>query len=530
MLRNAVPAPSAPRASIPRTSPGSRPTSPPPPRSPSSPTARRSAGSHEFERRPHAYPKLWRHHAAQEQADRDHRARGRARGSRGWRATAAASPPSGSSRRRSSCSRRIPRSTPPPSVGSRPPTGSCGSSAASRRATPAPPATRASSRTAATRPGRTCGRSPGLRRLRGGEAGASAVAARRARRRPDREAARWTGLPEGIAVAVGNVDAHVTAPAAQAIEPGHMLAVMGTSTCHVMNGDHLAEVPGMCGVVDGGITPGLFGYEAGQSGVGDIFGWFVERQVPAGYTPRRERRGHQTSHRHLSELAARRQVRAARPGRARLAQRQPLRARRPRAQRRARRRDARHASRGHLPRARSRRPRSEPARSSTRFERGDVPVRELTVAGGLLKNPLVMQIYADVLRRPLHVDRVGRRPCARLGDARGGGGRASRGHRGRIGGDGQGAARRATCPNDGRGGRLRPSCTTHYTTLHDYFGGGPDDARAPPAPTREAALERRQIAAPPAPSSSASSTRSSRSTGSSAGRAGTCRRGCRARS
>ena len=51
---------------------------------------------------------------------------------------------------------------------------------------------------------------------------------------------------------------------------------MGTSTCHVMNGDALAEVPGMCGVVDGGITAGAWGYEAGQSGVGDIFGWYVD--------------------------------------------------------------------------------------------------------------------------------------------------------------------------------------------------------------------------------------------------------------
>src|SRR5690349_18779788 len=97
------------------------------------------------------------------------------------------------------------------------------------------------------------------------------------------EAAAWTGLPEGIAVAVGNVDAHVTAPAARAVEPGQMLAIMGTSTCHVMNGPHLAEVPGMCGVVDGGIVDGLWGYEAGQSGVGDIFAWYVKNQVPARY-------------------------------------------------------------------------------------------------------------------------------------------------------------------------------------------------------------------------------------------------------
>ena len=105
------------------------------------------------------------------------------------------------------------------------------------------------------------------------------------------QAAGWTGLPEGIAVAVGNVDAHVTAPAAQAIEPGQMLAVMGTSTCHVMNGDVLAEVPGMCGVVDGGIVPGLWGYEAGQSGVGDIFGWFVEQSVPPAYHEEARERG-----------------------------------------------------------------------------------------------------------------------------------------------------------------------------------------------------------------------------------------------
>src|SRR3954447_7880775 len=90
------------------------------------------------------------------------------------------------------------------------------------------------------------------------------------------QAAEWTGLLQGIAVAVGNVDAHVTAPAARAVEPGQVLMVMGTSTCHVMNHDALAEIPGMCGVVDGGITPGLWGYEAGQSGVGDIFGWFAE--------------------------------------------------------------------------------------------------------------------------------------------------------------------------------------------------------------------------------------------------------------
>src|SRR6185437_6879435 len=116
-------------------------------------------------------------------------------------------------------------------------------------------------------------------------------------------AALRCSLPEGIAVSVGNVDAHVTAPAARSIEPGHMLAVMGTSTCHVMNGEVLADVPGMCGVVEGGITPGLLGYEAGQSGVGDIFAWFVEQQLPGRYAEEAARRG-LDPHEYLSELAA----------------------------------------------------------------------------------------------------------------------------------------------------------------------------------------------------------------------------------
>ena len=97
------------------------------------------------------------------------------------------------------------------------------------------------------------------------------------------QASSWTGLPEDIAVAVANVDAHVAVPAANAVQPGQMVLIMGTSTCHIMNGETLAEVPGMCGVVDGGVSPGMFGYEAGQSGVGDIFGWFVKNGVPPEY-------------------------------------------------------------------------------------------------------------------------------------------------------------------------------------------------------------------------------------------------------
>jgi len=105
------------------------------------------------------------------------------------------------------------------------------------------------------------------------------------------EAADWTGLPPGIAVAVANVDAHVTVPAAQVVQPGQMVMVMGTSTCHMLLGNELREVPGMCGVVEDGIIPGFYGYEAGQSGVGDIFAWFVDNAVPPEYHSAAEKAG-----------------------------------------------------------------------------------------------------------------------------------------------------------------------------------------------------------------------------------------------
>ncbi len=95
--------------------------------------------------------------------------------------------------------------------------------------------------------------------------------------------AEATGLRPGIAVAVANVDAHVTPPAVKITEPGSMVMIMGTSTCHMLIGTELQEVDGMCGVVDGGIIPGYYGYEAGQSGVGDIFAWFVNNAVPQEY-------------------------------------------------------------------------------------------------------------------------------------------------------------------------------------------------------------------------------------------------------
>ena len=95
--------------------------------------------------------------------------------------------------------------------------------------------------------------------------------------------ANLTGLCPGTAVAVANVDAHVTVPAVKVTGSRTMVAIMGTSTCHMLIGDHLQAVEGMCGVVQGGIVPGVYGYEAGQSCVGDGLGWFVEHAVPEIY-------------------------------------------------------------------------------------------------------------------------------------------------------------------------------------------------------------------------------------------------------
>ncbi|MEE9188412.1 MAG: ribulokinase, partial [Anaerolineales bacterium] len=105
------------------------------------------------------------------------------------------------------------------------------------------------------------------------------------------EAARWSGLNEGTAVAVANVDAHVSVPAAAVVDVGQMVIIMGTSNCHMVLGNEERIVPGMCGYVEDGIIPGFFGYEAGQSCVGDHFAWFVENCVPAAYMQEAGERG-----------------------------------------------------------------------------------------------------------------------------------------------------------------------------------------------------------------------------------------------
>ena len=88
------------------------------------------------------------------------------------------------------------------------------------------------------------------------------------------EAAKRYGLQAGIPVAAGNIDAQVCLPAAGVDGAGKLLAIIGTSTCHIVLGEKALPVPGMSGVVMDGVLPGLAAYEAGQSCVGDSFHWF----------------------------------------------------------------------------------------------------------------------------------------------------------------------------------------------------------------------------------------------------------------
>ncbi|MGO3884889.1 MAG: ribulokinase [Mycetocola sp.] len=276
------------------------------------------------------------------------------------------------------------------------------------------------------------------------------------------EAAAWTGLPEGIAVAVGNVDAHVTAPAAKAVEPGQMVAIMGTSTCHVMSSDRLVEVPGMCGVVDGGIIAGLYGYEAGQSGVGDIFGWFINRHVPKSYVDEAERLG-RSVHEHLTELAYAEPVGA--HGLVAL--------------------DWQSGNRSVLVdhdlsglilgQTLLTRPEQEyrSLLEATAFAASGVPVREFIVAGGLLKNRQLMQTYSDVLRMPISV--IGSDQGPALGSAIHAAVAAGEYSDIRAAADAMGSLHSAAYTPDETNADTYDLLFAEYRRLHDYFGRGENE-------------------------------------------------------
>ena len=228
------------------------------------------------------------------------------------------------------------------------------------------------------------------------------------------EAAAWTGLNPGTAVAVANVDAHVTLPATGEVAPGTFVMIMGTSTCDILVGSELREAEGMCGVVDGGVLPGMYGYEAGQSGVGDIFAWFVKHNVSPEYVQKAKDAG-KDLHAYLSDEAA-----AQRPGESGLLAL-----------------DWHNGNRSVLVDAElsglvvgltlATRPPElyrallEATAYSKRliietFEKSGVPVTKVIAAGGLPgKNPLMMQLYADVLDREIFIIRSEQGPA--LGSA-----------------------------------------------------------------------------------------------------------------
>jgi L-ribulokinase len=300
-------------------------------------------------------------------------------------------------------------------------------------------------------------------------------------------AAQWTGLPAGIAVAVGNVDAHVTPPAAQAIAPGQMVAIMGTSTCHVMNCTDLTEVPGMCGVVDGGITAGLWGYEAGQSGVGDIFAWFAEHCAGEDYAELAKQRG-------MSLLDLLTERAAAQPAGA-----HGLVAL-----------DWLNGNRSVLvdtqlsgaivgltlatSAADIYRALLESTAFGTRviidtFENAGLPVGELVVAGGLMRNELLMQIYADVTRRPLSL--MGELQGPALGSAIHAAVAAGAYPDVPAAAAAMGRKQAGAYITDPASAAIYDQLYAEYVRLHDYFGRGGNDAMRRLRALRDAVLAAR---------------------------------------
>jgi len=226
------------------------------------------------------------------------------------------------------------------------------------------------------------------------------------------EVAKKVGLPAGVPVAVGAFDAHMGAVGA-GIKPGTLVKIIGTSTCDMMvapisDTQPLADIPGVCGIVPGSIIPGMYGIEAGQSAVGDIFNWFAAHLTPPEYA-----RG--DAHENLSRAAAH-----LKPGESGLVALdwnngnrtvlvdplltgllvgQTL-----------------HTTAPEIYRALIEATAFGALTIIRRIEEYGVKVKEVVNCGGIAeKNPLLMQIYADALGRPMKVS--GRSQTCALGAA-----------------------------------------------------------------------------------------------------------------
>ncbi|MBO5878961.1 MAG: ribulokinase [Clostridia bacterium] len=100
-----------------------------------------------------------------------------------------------------------------------------------------------------------------------------------------------TGLCEGTQVALAMIDAHASMAGLGVVGSGDIVLIIGTSTCHILNSSEKRDVKGISGYVKDGIFPGIYTYEAGQSGVGDMFAWFVKNSVPAAYQSEADEKG-----------------------------------------------------------------------------------------------------------------------------------------------------------------------------------------------------------------------------------------------
>jgi L-ribulokinase len=290
------------------------------------------------------------------------------------------------------------------------------------------------------------------------------------------QAAGWTGLKVGTAVAVANVDAHVAVPAATVTEAGRMVMIMGTSICHMVVGETEEIVPGICGVVQDGILPDMPGFEAGQSCVGDHFQWFTETCVPENYETEAQNRGI-SIHELLEEKAA-----AQKPGESGLLSL-----------------DWWNGNRSVLVDVdltgmmlgmtlltkpeEIYRALIEATAYGTRliietFNNNNVPIRELIATGGLPdRNKLLMQIYADVTGLPIYIPETTQ--ISALGSAMHGAvaaGAAAGGYDTIVDASVNMARLREECYQPISSNKaIYDVLFEEYVTLHDYFGRGEND-------------------------------------------------------
>lgn len=240
----------------------------------------------------------------------------------------------------------------------------------------------------------------------------------------------------------------------------------------------------MCGVVEGGIVPGLWGYEAGQSGVGDIFGWFTRTGVPSAYAAAASEAGISV-HEHLTALASRQKV--GEHGLVAL--------------------DWHSGNRSVLVdhelsgvvvgQTLATRPEDtyrallEATAFGTRtiletFRESGVPVEELVIAGGLTKNRLLMQIYADVTRLPLSV--IGSAQGPALGSAIHAAVAAGAHPDVAAAAESMGRVERRAFVPDEESSAAYDDLFAEYVLLHDYFGRGANDVMKRLRGLRRAAL------------------------------------------